>query len=133
MTNLVTTETKVQLEKVFNDYVMSDIKVLKEETDNDAVKFVELIERWLPFRLEVSGGSVSSMGDVGCGSIDGFINELETYDDMGTDWNGAYRGDLRWESRELLFILLDESDIDKDIIILIKKIYNDRFFKDEEE
>ena len=89
--------------------------------DEEERKWTELVERWVDFRLSVSGGAESSMGRIGCGTVDGFLNEIDWFDDMGCDWGGAYRGEFRYENRDGLFKLLDESSLDKELINLIKE------------
>jgi F-type H+-transporting ATPase subunit epsilon len=47
-------------------------------------------------------------GGVGMSSIEGFIKEIEWFDNMMYDYNGDYRGICKWECREGLFEILDK-------------------------
>jgi hypothetical protein len=96
-------------------------------------KWVALVDLWANFRLEVSGGEKYSMGHIGCGTIEGFLSEIDTFDGMCDDWDGAYRGDFRYECRDALFELLDNSSLSKELIEEIKKKHNDTHFDDDDE
>jgi hypothetical protein len=36
----------------------------------------------------------SSMGDIGCERVIGFLEEIFLFESMMSDWSGCYRGDL---------------------------------------
>ena len=127
---MLTTEVKLELEKIFKAYAVPEH--LYTGDDEETRKWEELVVRWVDFRLEVSGGAESSMGSIGCETIDGFLNEIDSFNDMADDWGGAYRGDFCYENREGLFELLDGSNLDKELIDLIKKTHNERHFEGEE-
>jgi hypothetical protein len=103
-------------------YVDGEIEGIIKSGDN-----VFGLDKWKEFRLSVSGGSKSSMGDIGMESIIGFINELELFDNMMYDWGGMYRGDFSWECREGLFEILDEVIEDEVFRNEIKNEYNDYY------
>jgi len=128
---MLSTDEKLELERLFKEY--ADPGSLYTNGDEDERKWVELVERWVEFRLSVSGGAESSMGRIGCGTVDGFLNEIDWFDDMGCDWGGAYRGDFSYENRDGLFELLDNSSLSKETIELIKETHNERHFSDDDE
>jgi len=126
-TKMLTTEAKLELEKIFKAHATPD-SVFTNSGEEER-KWTELVERWVDFRLSVSGGAESSMGSIGCGTVDGFLNEINWFNNMADDWAGAYRGDFCYENRDGLFKLLDESSLDKELINLIKETHNERHFK----
>ena len=120
---------KKELERIYEVYCKENLEGLKGED-----KFIDMLEIFVDFRLEVSGGEESSMGRIGCESIEGFLNEIFLFDSMISDWNGSYRGDYSYEDFERLVELLDESNLSKElkneIIEGFKKEYS---LEDEEE
>lgn len=123
-------EKKLLLEKVYSDYV--DVELNGEWNDleegEDRYDMKKLIGEWKKFRLSVSGGEKSEMGGgVGMGSIDGFIREIEWFDNMMYDWNGDYRGICRWECRDGLFDILDEVIEDEVFRNKVKEEFNEYF------
>lgn len=122
---------KLLLEDVYEIYCKRGIEGLEEE-DN---KFYNMIEKFIEFRLYVSGGRFgSSMGRIGMESVEGFINEIEWFDSMMSDWSGSYRGDYSYECLESLKEILDEKNIREEIKNEIIKLYKDRnkMWEDEE-
>ena len=88
----------------------------------------KLIGEWKKFRLSVSGGEKWDMGgDVGMGSIGGFIREIEWFDNMMYDWNGDYRGICKWECRDGLFDILDEVIEDEVFRNKVKEEFSEYF------
>ena len=120
------TSKKLLLEKIYAQYVDNDINSIKEAGEE-----VFGLDQWSTFRLSVSGGAESSMGSIGMGSINGFLYELELYDNIMCDWGGQYRGDFRYENREGLFELLDEYIEDIEFKDKIKNEY-DKYFEVED-
>jgi len=119
--------SKLVLEKVYGMYVDGEVEGLVSNGEE-----VFGLDKWKEFRLFVSGGSESSMGSVGMGSIGGFIRELEWVDSIFSDLGGCYRGDFRWECRGGLFDLLDSEVMDVELRDSIKVEYNKYFgFEDE--
>jgi hypothetical protein len=119
--------SKLVLEKVYGMYVDGEVEGLVSNGEE-----VFGLDKWKEFRLYVSGGSESSMGSVGMGSIGGFIRELEWVDSIFSDLGGCYRGDFRWECRGGLFDLLDSEVMDVELRDSIKVEYNKYFgFEDE--
>ena len=109
---------KLELEKIYENYCNSNLEGLKGED-----KFIDMLLVFVDFRLNVSGGSENSMGDIGCGSIEGFLNEIFLFDNMMSDWSGAYRGDYSDECLEGLIELLNKSNLSEDIKIKIIEGY----------
>jgi len=106
----MTTETKLKLEAIYNDYCMHDLNSL----GNEDVEFTDMMKQFVKFRLKVSGGSESTMGStIGCESINAFLDEIDLYNDMMCDWAGEYRGSFCYENLEGLIELLNESDLDE--------------------
>jgi hypothetical protein len=114
--------SKLVLEKVYGMYVDGEIEGLVNSGEN-----VFGLDKWKEFRLCVSGGDKTSMGSIGMGSIIGFINELELFDNMMCDWGGCYRGEFRWECRGGLFDLLDSEVEDVELRDSVKMEYNKYF------
>ena len=116
-------EKKLLLEKVFGDYV--DVELNGDWNDLELKK---LIKVWKKYRLGVSGGEESNMGGgVGMNSIDGFIREIEWFDNIIYDYNGDYRGICKWECREGLFEILDEVIEDEVFRNKVKEEFNEYF------
>jgi hypothetical protein len=115
-------EGKLLLEKVYKLYCDNDIDSFDlDDEDFDGV----LWRKFRDFRLKVSGGREYSMGDVGMGCISGFVDNIVMWDNMMSDCNGCYRGDLSYECREWLFKLLDEEIVDKEFNNEVKKGYDE--------
>ena len=123
--SMVGLENKLLLEEVYRRYVNVEIDSLKS-VDED----VSLFEKFRDFRLDISGGSESSMGDIGMGSIEGFIEECVCFDNMMSDSGGCYRGDFSWENREGLFEILDEVISNKEFNSEVKKKYNEWYLEE---
>ena len=115
-------EKKLLLEKVYRKVVENDIKSCRNSGD-------ELfgLDKWVDFRLSVSGGSESSMGEIGMNSIKGFLVELEWWDNIMSDYNGCYRGDFKWEVRDWTFDCLDIEVENDEFRNEIKDEYNKYF------
>lgn len=101
---------KLTLEDIYYKSCMGDL-----EGNNDGSEEFEMLKQFIKFRLKVSGGSESSMGSVGCGSISGFLNEISLFDDMMCDWGGAYRGSFSGECLDSLTELLEEANFEQDV------------------
>ena len=121
-------EKKLLLEKIYKLYCDSDIEGF-EEFEDDEFDIV-LWKKFRDFRLSVSGGSGYSMGDVGMGCISGFVDNIVMWDNMMSDENGCYRGDLSEECRESLFGLLDLEIKDEEFKNEVKKGYNEWYEKE---
>ena len=78
------------------------------------------------------GGSESSMGDIGCGTVEGFMNELFLFQDMMDDWAGMYRGDFSWECLEGLEGILEGSNLEESVKAEILERWKKRYKMDEE-
>ena len=63
-------EMKLELERIYKEYCLEDLNALEGE------EFIDSLKGFMEFRLFVSGGSESSMGSIGCGTVEGFLNEL---------------------------------------------------------
>jgi hypothetical protein len=126
-------EKKLLLEKVYSDYVDIELNgnwndLEKDEVEEGKYEIKGLIKEWKKFRLGVSGGEKSNMGGgVGMSSIEGFIKEIEWFDNMMYDYNGDYRGICKWECREGLFEILDEVIEDEVFRNKVKKEFNEYF------
>ena len=124
-------EKKLLLEKIYGLYVDNEIDADWWEdscrSKNEYNRFNEFLKSWKWIRLEVSGGSEHSMGSVGMESIIGFINEIEWFDDIVSDFGGDYRGTARYECRDWLFELLDNEVEDEEFRNKIKDEYNSYF------
>jgi hypothetical protein len=106
---LANNNIKLTLEDIYYKYCMSELESIIGEED------IEMLKQFVKFRLSVSGGSESSMGSVGCGSIGGFLNEISLFDDMMCDWGGCYRGDFSSECLDSLIELLEEVTFEQDV------------------
>ena len=118
---------KLELEKVYKEYCLGELKELKGE------EFIDSLEGFVKFRLSVSGGSESSMGDIGCGTVEGFLNELFLFQDMMDDWGGMYRGDLSYECLESLKKILKGSDLEESVKTEIVESWKERYEMDDDE
>jgi fructose-1,6-bisphosphatase/inositol monophosphatase family enzyme len=130
MTNMLTTEEKLELERIYKEYGICE--TIDYSDDEEDKMWNDLLKRWIEFRIRVSGGADYTMGSVGCGSVDGFLNEIDCVNDMAADNGGCYRGDFIYECTDALFDFLDNSSLSKETIELIKKTHNERHFEDEE-
>lgn len=105
---------KLELEKVYEEYTKPEIesaKGMQNQYNGDPSEFErigDLMELFAQFRLHVSGGAQFSMGSVGMETPEGFVAEIDLFDDMMSDWAGCYRGDFQSECQQELFRLLDE-------------------------
>ena len=102
-------ERKLELERIYKEYCSSGIEHLKEDYQVDYEFFSRLVE----FRLSVSGGSESTMGDIGMNFISGFLDEIFLFNDMMDDCAGCYRGEFWRENFEGLKEILDESSLEE--------------------
>jgi hypothetical protein len=125
MKELLNVSKKLLLEKVYGLWVDEDLEGIIKMGEE-----VFGLDKWKDFRLSVSGGSESSMGRIGMGSIEGFIDELDLFDNMMCDWGGCYRGDFRYEGRDSLFRLLDNNIEDEEFRNEIKNEYNKYYEED---
>ena len=100
---------KVELERIYKEYCLNDLNTLEEE------EFIDTLKEFVNFRLSVSGGCGSSMGEIGCGTVEGFMNELFLFQDMMDDWAGCYRGDFSWECLEGLEGILEGSNLEESV------------------
>ena len=91
-----------------------------------------MCKSFVKFRLNVSGGSESSMGDIGCGTVEGFVNEIILYNNLMDDGAGQYRGDFRYENLEALEELLDENELEDEVKSKVVKLFNEYYGMDEE-
>ena len=123
--NTHTNNVKLELEKIYKQYCSNDIKWIKEESKKDYKMFKSFID----FRLYISGGNVTSMGNIGCGSVSGFLDEIFYWNDLLCDYVGQYRGDFDSECRDALEELLDKSNLKQDIVegLDIKKLILDGY------
>jgi hypothetical protein len=121
-------EKKLLLEKIYKLYCDNDINSFEEFDDEEFD--VVLWRKFRDFRLSVSGGKEYSMGDIGMGCISGFIDNIVMWDNMMSDENGCYRGDLSYECRKSLFKLLDEEIKDKEFNNEVKKKYNEWYVEE---
>jgi hypothetical protein len=124
------TDEKLELEKIYKEYCEGEII---DNPDDEDKKWNELAKQWIEFRIRVSGGAETTMGSIGCGTIGGFLNEIDSFNDMCSDNAGCYRGDLIYECTDALFDLLDNSSLSKEIIELIKETHNERHFNEDGE
>ncbi len=123
-------ELKLELEKIYEKYCLSELESL-DECENGENKEIKMLFEFVKFRLNVSGGSESSMS-VSMFNVGNFLNEIFLFDNMMCDWGGCYRGDFSWENLEVLERLLNESSLDKEIKEMIIKGYRDENGMDEE-
>ena len=130
MTNM---ERKLEFEKIYKEYCMSDLNAMaecflseKEKEDN------EMFKSFVKFRLSVSGGSESSMGDIGCETVEGFVNEITLFNDLMDDGAGQYRGDFYYENLEALEALLEESELEDEVKSKVVELFNEYYGMDEE-
>jgi hypothetical protein len=121
-------ELKLKLENVYKEYCLSDLNAIAEsKLSEDEKADNEMFKSFVRFRLSVSGGSESSMGSVGCGTVEGFVNEITLFNDLMDDGAGQYRGDFSYENLEALEELLEESELEDEVkskaVELFKKYY----------
>lgn len=100
---------KLELEKIYKEYCESDIKELKGED-----KFIDMMQMFIEFRLNVSGGSESTC-TVSMTNTNNFLEEIFLYNNMMDDWSGQYRGDFCYEHLDHLIILLNKSNLEENI------------------
>jgi hypothetical protein len=107
---LANNNIKLTLEDIYYKYCMNELEGNEDEKD------IEMLKQFVKFRLKVSGGSeCSAGGGVGCDSVNGFLNEISLFDDMMSDWGGAYRGSFCWECLDSLIELLEEANLEQDV------------------
>ena len=122
---------KLELERIYKEYCNNNLEGCQDYSPDD--KFIDMMFVFVEFRLDVSGGSESSMGSIGCGSVKGFLNEIFLYDNMMDDWGGGYRGDFCWECFDSLEELVNESNLEENIKIEILEGYRKEYGMDDEE
>ena len=121
-------ELKLKLENVYKEYCLSDLEAISESNLSETEKEEnEMFKSFVKFRLNVSGGSVSSMGDIGCGTVEGFVNEIILYNNLMDDGAGQYRGDFSYENLEALEELLDENEIEDKVKSKIVKLFEKNY------
>jgi hypothetical protein len=126
-------ELKLKLEKIYKEYCMSDLNAIAECYISDQEKEDnEMFKSFVKFRLSVSGGSVSSMGSIGCGTVEGFVNEITLFNDLMDDGAGQYRGDFSYENLEALEELLDKNEVEDEVKLKVVKLFNEYYGMDEE-
>lgn len=121
---------KLLLEKIYEEFCKSEVDAMRENVKigmMDNVDDVELLDKFIKFRLRVSGGSECSCS-VSMDNVDNFIVELKLWDDMLSDVNGCYRGEFSWECLEGLEELIDEMGVDEElkneIVVKYKTYFN---------
>ena len=119
-------EMKLELERIYKEYCLEDLNALEGE------EFIDSLKGFMEFRLSVSGGSESSMGSIGCGTVEGFLNELFLFQDMMDDWSGQYRGDFKWECLESLEKILEGSDLKESVKTKIVESWKENYRMNEE-
>ena len=120
-------EMKLELERIYKEYCLEDLNALEGE------EFIDSLKGFMEFRLFVSGGSESSMGSIGCGTVEGFLNELFLFQDMMDDWSGQYRGDLCYECLETLEEILEGSDLEESVKNEIVESWKKKYEMDDDE
>jgi hypothetical protein len=120
-------ELKLELERIYEEYCLSDLEGVRGDDE-----FVDMLFKFVEFRLNVSGGSKSSMS-VSMFNVKNFLDEICLFDDLMCDWGGCYRGELRWECLEVLEELLDESSLGNNIKEMIIKGYKDYYDIEDED
>ena len=120
-------EMKLELERIYKEYCLEDLNALEGE------EFIDSLKGFMEFRLFVSGGSESSMGSIGCGTVEGFLNELFFFQDMMDDWSGSYRGDFKWECLESLEKILEGSDLKESVKIKIVESWKENYRMNDDE
>ena len=120
-------EMKLELERIYKEYCLEDLNALEGE------EFIDSLKGFMEFRLFVSGGSESSMGSIGCGTVEGFMNELFFFQDMMDDWSGQYRGDLCYECLETLEEILEGSDLEESVKNEIVESWKKKYEMDDDE
>ena len=118
---------KLELERIYKEYCEGDLVGLKGEDE-----FVEVLEGFVKFRLNVSGGS-----EYGCmvsmNSVNNFLDEIFLFDNMMCDWSGCYRGDYCWENFECFEKLVNESNLEEKIKIEILEGYKEEYGMNDDE
>jgi hypothetical protein len=114
---------KLVLENVFVKLVDCEIEGVGEATD-------ELLKGWMKdwkeMRLKVSGGDRTTMGSIGMGSIEGFINEIILFEDLVCDYIGEYRGIYREEMMDGILNILSELSDDEEFNNEVERIYKEK-------
>ena len=109
---MLTLDEKVELERIYINYCEGDIEYLKKE-DIDEYEF---FAKFINFRMDVSGGREYFAGsNVGCQSVEGFLDEICLFDNMMCDGGGAYRGSFCWECYDGLDEILNNSTLTEEI------------------
>ena len=114
---------KLKLEKVYEEYCLSELKSL-DECENGENKEIKMLFEFVKFRLNVSGGNESGMS-VSMFNVKNFLEEIFLFDNLICDWGGCYRGEFSSENLEVLEELLDENNVDDNVKEMIIKGYRD--------
>lgn len=117
---------KLELERIYKNYCNNNLEGLRGEDE-----FIDMMFKFVEFRLYVSGGCESSCM-VSMNSVNNFLDEIFLYDNMMDDWGGCYRGDYCWENFEELEKLVNESNLEENIKIEILDGYRKEYGMDEE-
>jgi hypothetical protein len=121
-------ELKLKLENVYKEYCLSDLNAIAESNLSENEKADnEMFKSFVRFRLSVSGGSESSMGSVGCGTVEGFVNEIILYNNLMDDGSGCYRGDYSYEQLEALEEVLNKNEIEEQVKSKVVKLFEDNY------
>ena len=120
-------EMKLELERIYKEYCLEDLNALEGE------EFIDSLKGFMEFRLFVSGGSEHGMGSIGCGTVEGFLNELFLFQDMMDDWSGQYRGDFKWECLESLEKILEGSDLKESVKTKIVESWKENYGMNDDE
>ena len=118
---------KLELERIYKEYCLEDLNALEGE------EFIDTLKGFVDFRLSVSGGSKYITGSIGCGTVEGFMNEVFLFQDMIDDWAGMYRGDLSSECLESLEKILEGSDLEESVKTKIVESWKERYEMDDDE
>lgn len=124
---MIERKLKLELERIYKEYCFEDLNALEGE------EFIDSLKGFVEFRLSVSGGSGSSMGSVGCESVEGFMDEMFLFQDMMDDWAGMYRGDLSSECLESLERILEGSDLEESMKIEIIESWKENYGMNDDE
>ena len=119
------TEMKLELESIYREYCNSDLEGLKGEDE-----YVDVMIRFVKFRLHISGGSESSCMS-SMNSVSNFLDEIFLYNNMMDDWSGQYRGDFCYEHFDELKELVNKSNLEEDIKVEILEGYKKEYSMNE--
>ena len=117
---------KLELEGIYKNYCNNNLEGLRGEDE-----YVDMLFKFVKFRLEVSGGSEGGCM-VSMNSVNNFLDEIFLYENMMDDWGGCYRGDVCYEMFEELEKLVNESNLEENIKIEILEGYRKEYSRDED-